>query len=124
MSNLDWYKAKPITIEYLHSNYSYGDLWFSSMTLEGGLVGILHLAEFHASSKVQADLFILFKDIRIIGKTGEAHSSFIRYEVHTIHDESGLKRFKMEFDNGRIEIDYKDDLLYLCELPNGDFIEL
>jgi hypothetical protein len=43
---LDWHKAKPITFEYLRGRYSYGDLVFAGLTIEGVLDGVLHLTGF------------------------------------------------------------------------------
>jgi hypothetical protein len=124
MMKLDWHKAKPITFEYLRGRYSYGDLVFAGLTIEGVLDGVLHLTGFMPKVEAKADLFVLFKDIRRITQDGEVNVPVLRYRVETLNAAQSLKRLTLQFDNGSTMIDYRDDLLCLCRLPNGEFTEL
>jgi len=122
--NLDWHKARPTTFEHLRSRYSHGDLVFAGLALHGVLDGVLHLSGFAPKPNVQADLFVLFKDIRRIIQDGEVVRPVLAYRVETIDAGRAIKRLTMQFDSGSTQIEYRDDLLYLCRLPCGDFTEL
>ena len=121
---MDWHKAKPITLEYLRAKYSYGDILFKGLALQGALDGVLHLSGFKPRPDVEADLFVLFTDIRKITQEGQITHPVLTYSVDTINSEQSLKRLTMQFDGGRTQIEYKDDLLYLCQLRSGEFMEL
>ena len=124
MNDLNWNIAKPITFEHLRSRYSYGDLVFSGFALYGPLDGVLHLSNFRLTPDICADLFVLFKDIRKISQAGVVTHPNLRYEVETIDPKQGIKRLTLQYENGKTEIEYKDDLLCLCRLPSGEMKEI
>jgi hypothetical protein len=124
--DLNWNNAKPITFEYLRSRYSFGDLNFSGLSIEGVIDGVLHLSEFRTTSDGQsADLFILFKNIRSISCEGEVHDNVVlAYDIGSANSESVMKRLRLKFLGGELRLDYQDDLLYLCRLGNDEFVDL
>ena len=124
---LSWNQAKSITFEYLRENYSYGDLCFEGLSIEGALDGVLHLSGFLPSKNpsVSADLFLLIKEIYKITQNGQVQHPIFRYDVETINLEQSLKKLTLHFeDEGTTEIEYKDDLLYFCRLSDGRLTEL
>lgn len=124
MNKMDWHQAKPITMEQLHASYSHGDLGFAGLNLHGVLDGVLHLTGFMPRPGTTADLFILFKDIRRITQHGQVTHPVLRYRVETTDAAQSIKVLMLEFDGGTTEIEYRDDLLCLCMLKNGTFVEL
>lgn len=124
MNDLNWHKAKPITMEKLHANYSHGDLGFAGLNLHGVLDGVLHLTGFMPRREPRADLFILFKEIRKITQHGQVTHPVLRYRVETTDASQNVKLLMLEFDDGTTEIEYRDDVFYLCRLQDGTFMEL
>jgi hypothetical protein len=124
MKEMNWHEAKAITMEHLYGRYSHGDLGFAGLNINGVLDGVLHLAGFMPRPGTTADLFILFKEIRKITQHGQVTHPVFRYRVETVDAGQKTKRLTFDFDSGTTEIEYKDDLLYLCRLPNGKLIDL
>ncbi len=123
-AKLDWHNSQAITFEYLKENYSYGDLVFEGLRIDGILDGVLHIGGFQVEAGNKAKLSILFKNIRKIVQHGEVDLPTFTYDIEVVDSKKGIKRLILKFYSGTMEIEFSDELLYIARLSTGELTTL